>query len=95
MTTDVTGFIACDCAADRVPVPGGLVPPPTADGAGTAAVRRLLVAEMDHLVRLVRLVRIRHRWLSGHDCHQNQIRCQMSVGAAIRCQIDGVRTLRR
>jgi len=25
MTTDVTGFIACDCAADRVPLPGGLV----------------------------------------------------------------------
>jgi hypothetical protein len=32
MTTDVTGFVACDCAADRVPPPGGLVPPPTADG---------------------------------------------------------------
>ena len=26
MTTDVTGFIACDWAADRVPLPGGLVP---------------------------------------------------------------------
>jgi hypothetical protein len=38
MTTDVTGFIACDCAADRVPLPGGLVPP-TADGPGTASVR--------------------------------------------------------
>ena len=26
MTTDIaTGFIACDCAADRVPLPGGLV----------------------------------------------------------------------
>jgi hypothetical protein len=25
MTTDVTGFIACDCAADRVPLSGGLV----------------------------------------------------------------------
>jgi hypothetical protein len=26
MTTDVAnGFIACDCAADRVPLPGGLV----------------------------------------------------------------------
>jgi hypothetical protein len=25
MTTDVTGFIACDCAADRVPLPGGLM----------------------------------------------------------------------
>jgi len=25
MTTDVTGFTACDCAADRVPLPGGLV----------------------------------------------------------------------
>ena len=25
MTTDVTGLIACDCAADRVPLPGGLV----------------------------------------------------------------------
>jgi len=25
MTTDVTGFVACDCAADRVPLPGGLV----------------------------------------------------------------------
>jgi hypothetical protein len=25
MTTDVTGFIACDCAVDRVPLLGGLV----------------------------------------------------------------------
>jgi hypothetical protein len=25
MTTDVAGFIACDCAAGRVPLPGGLV----------------------------------------------------------------------
>jgi hypothetical protein len=25
MATDVAGFIACDCAADRVPLPGGLV----------------------------------------------------------------------
>ena len=25
MTVDVAGFIACDCAADRVPLPGGLV----------------------------------------------------------------------
>ena len=25
MTTDVTGFIACNGAADRVPLPGGLV----------------------------------------------------------------------
>jgi len=25
MTTDVTGFVACDCAADRVRPPGGLV----------------------------------------------------------------------
>jgi hypothetical protein len=25
MTTDVTGIIACDCTADRIPVPGGLV----------------------------------------------------------------------
>jgi hypothetical protein len=25
MTTDVAGFIACDCAADRVAPPGGLV----------------------------------------------------------------------
>jgi hypothetical protein len=25
MTTDVTGFIACDCAADRLLLPGGLV----------------------------------------------------------------------
>jgi hypothetical protein len=25
MTTDVTGSIACDCAADRVPLPRGLV----------------------------------------------------------------------
>jgi hypothetical protein len=25
MTTDLTGFIAYDCAADRVPLPGGLV----------------------------------------------------------------------
>jgi hypothetical protein len=25
MTTDVVGFIACDCAADRVPLPGGIV----------------------------------------------------------------------
>jgi hypothetical protein len=25
MTTDVTRFIACDCAADRVPLRGGLV----------------------------------------------------------------------
>jgi hypothetical protein len=25
MTVCVTGFIACDCAADRVPLPGGLV----------------------------------------------------------------------
>jgi hypothetical protein len=25
MTTDVAGFVACDCAADRVPLPGGLV----------------------------------------------------------------------
>jgi hypothetical protein len=24
MTTDVTGFIACDCAADRVPLSGGV-----------------------------------------------------------------------
>jgi hypothetical protein len=24
MATDVAGFIACDCAADRVPLPGGL-----------------------------------------------------------------------
>jgi len=39
MTTDVTGFIARDRAADRVPLPGGLVPPPTADGPGTASVR--------------------------------------------------------
>jgi hypothetical protein len=40
MTTDVTGFIACDSAADRVPLPGGFVPPPAADGADTASVRR-------------------------------------------------------
>jgi hypothetical protein len=25
MTTDITGFIARDCAADRVPLPGDLV----------------------------------------------------------------------
>jgi hypothetical protein len=25
MNTDVTGFIACDRAVDRVPLPGGLV----------------------------------------------------------------------
>ena len=25
MTTEAAGFIACDCAADRVPLPGGLV----------------------------------------------------------------------
>jgi hypothetical protein len=25
MTADVPGFVACDCAADRVPLPGGLV----------------------------------------------------------------------
>jgi hypothetical protein len=25
MTVDVTGFIACDCAADCIPLPGGLV----------------------------------------------------------------------
>jgi hypothetical protein len=25
MTTDVAGFIACDCAAGRVRLPGGLV----------------------------------------------------------------------
>ena len=40
MTAGVTGFITCDCAADRVSLPGGLVPPPTADGPGTASVRR-------------------------------------------------------
>jgi hypothetical protein len=34
MTTDVTAFIACDCAADRVPLSGGLVPPPTAEHGG-------------------------------------------------------------
>jgi hypothetical protein len=26
MIADVAGFIACDYAADRVPLPGGLVP---------------------------------------------------------------------
>ncbi|MFF7788557.1 hypothetical protein [Streptomyces sp. NPDC007991] len=26
MIADVAGFIACDDAADRVPLPGGLVP---------------------------------------------------------------------
>jgi hypothetical protein len=26
MTVDVAGFFACDCAAGRVPLPGGLVP---------------------------------------------------------------------
>jgi len=36
MTSDVTGFTACDRAADRVPLPGGLVPPRAADGPGTA-----------------------------------------------------------
>jgi hypothetical protein len=25
MASDVTGFIACECAVDRVPLPGGLV----------------------------------------------------------------------
>jgi hypothetical protein len=25
MATDVTEFVACDCAVDRVPLPGGLV----------------------------------------------------------------------
>jgi hypothetical protein len=25
MTTDLAGFVACDCAADRVPLLGGLV----------------------------------------------------------------------
>jgi hypothetical protein len=25
MTTDLTGFVACDCAADRVPLRGGLL----------------------------------------------------------------------
>jgi hypothetical protein len=25
MTVDVAGFIACDCAADCIPLPGGLV----------------------------------------------------------------------
>jgi hypothetical protein len=25
MTADVAGLIACDCAADRVPLPGGLL----------------------------------------------------------------------
>jgi hypothetical protein len=34
MTPDVTGFIACGCAAKCVPLPGGLVPTPGADGAG-------------------------------------------------------------
>ncbi len=29
MTADGTRFISYDCAADRVPLPGGLVPPPT------------------------------------------------------------------
>jgi hypothetical protein len=36
MTTDVTGLVACDCAADRVPLPGGLVH----DTDRTASVRR-------------------------------------------------------
>jgi ribosomal protein S18 acetylase RimI-like enzyme len=49
MTTGVTGFIACDCAADRVPLPGGLVPPPTADGPGTASAR-WASAPADHVV---------------------------------------------
>jgi hypothetical protein len=25
MTVRVAGFVACECAADRVPLPGGLV----------------------------------------------------------------------
>jgi hypothetical protein len=29
MTTDVIGFIACGCATEQAPLPGGLVPPPT------------------------------------------------------------------
>jgi len=32
MTTDVGGIIACDCAADRVPLPGASCTTPTADG---------------------------------------------------------------
>jgi len=34
MTTDVTGFIARDRAADSVPLPRGLASPPTANGPG-------------------------------------------------------------
>jgi hypothetical protein len=45
MTTDVTGFIARGCAADRVPLPGGFVPPPNArSGDELDSTRRLITA---------------------------------------------------
>jgi hypothetical protein len=38
--TDVTWFIACDCAVDGVSLPGGLVHATAADGLSSAPVRR-------------------------------------------------------